>query len=409
MQMTKQFMFVANLGSSSIKYSLFEYGVILRAIVSGTLKETGESNASSENSTEQFLSITPKYSTQKAPNGKVANIALGMQLISRWLEQFAAHHQLIAIGHRITHGGQRYINPQPINIEMLADLQDLSFLDPEHLPHQIEFAKILGAQFPQLVQIACFDTAFHQSMPKVAQYLSIPRRYFDMGVKRYGFHGLSCEYLIKTLGEIAGSEAARGKVIVAHLGSGASITAIHEGRTVDTSMGLTPSSGIPMSRRSGDLDPGVALQMAHLEKMDAQQFQQLVNNDAGLHGISELSGNISELLTVENNHSNAAEAITFFCYHARKTICALAATMGGIDTLIFSGGIGENLPQIRARICTNLEFLGIELDSDSNDQNHLVISTNRSRVTLRVIKTDEEITIAHHIADFLEQQKGGSL
>jgi acetate kinase len=247
---------------------------------------------------------------------------------------------------------------------------------------------------PSLLQVACFDTAFHRSMPNVAKLLPIPRRYQALGIERYGFHGLSYTYLLEELARLKDQAATKGRVILAHLGNGASLAAVHDGHCVDTSMGFTPTAGLVMSTRSGDLDPGVIYFLAQHEAMNPQQIQRMLNHESGLLGISEISGDVRDLLAVEASDVRAAEAIALFCYQARKWLGSFTAALGGLDTLVFAGGIGENAPLIRARICADLEFLGIHLDATRNQHNAPVISTDGSPVTIRIIRTDEELMIA---------------
>jgi acetate kinase len=263
------------------------------------------------------------------------------------------------------------------------------------LPEEILLTRAFHHRFPELPQIACFDTGFHHDMPRVAQLLPIPRRYEAMGVRRFGFHGLSYEYLMKELAVLDGTEAAQGRVILAHLGNGASLSAVNRGRSMDTSMSFTPTSGVPMSTRSGDLDPGLIIYMARSEKMTVKQLNKMVNFQSGLLGVSESSSDMHDLLDRETEDERAADAVAMFCYHVKKCIGAFAAVLGGVDTLIFTGGIGENSPIVRSRICAGLEFLGIALEEKQNDANAGMISTSVSRVTVRVIHTDEELMIAH--------------
>jgi acetate kinase len=258
-----------------------------------------------------------------------------------------------------------------------------------------------SAVFPDLPQVACFDTAFHHELPRVAQILPIPRRYEAQGVRRYGFHGLSYSYLIKELSRVAGAAVAKGRVILAHLGSGASLAAVRDGKCIDMSMGFTPTAGLVMGSRSGDLDPGIASYLAATERMTGVQFQHMVNHESGLRGVSETSADLRDLLAVKENDVRAAEAVELFCYQTRKWIGSFAAALGGLDTLIFAGGIGENAPLIRERICTGLTFLGIEWDRTRNADNAPLISTDSSRVQVRVIRTDEEIMIARSVLRLL--------
>lgn len=388
--------FVVNSGSSSIKFAVFEYGKNFHKKLDGKLEGIGSKEGHFSISDEQRELFSQPFSAK--------DHAEAIPELMEWLQQFSNEHSLIAIGHRIVHGGNRYFMPQLITADVLVELRHISPLDPEHLPDEILLIETLGNLFPDIPQIACFDTAFHYDMPTIAKLLPIPRRYFEMGIRRYGFHGLSCQYLMNTLSESA--DAAHNKVILAHLGNGASITAVYEGKSIDTSMSLTPCSGMPMSSRSGDLDPGLSLQLAQLEQMNAQQFHAMVNHESGLKGISGLSGNITELLALEQTNSHAAEAIEYFCYHTRKWICSLTGALGGLQTLVFSGGIGEHQPDIRARICEKLDFIGVAIDHEKNNANNSIISSAESQVRVRVIKTNEELIIANNAVTFLDQQKG---
>jgi acetate kinase len=250
--------------------------------------------------------------------------------------------------------------------------------------------------------VASFDTAFHHDLPRVARLLPIPRRYDAQGVRRYGFHGLSYAFLMGELARVAGSEAAQCRVILAHLGNGASLAAVHHGKSVDTSMSFTPTAGVPMSTRAGDLDPGLAWYLARTENMSVKQFNEMVNFHSGLLGVSETSSDMRDLLKCESQDVRAAEAVALFCYQVKKWIGAFAAALGGVDTLIFAGGIGENAPAVRARICSGLGFLGIEIDEKQNAANDDVISATSSRVAVRVIHTDEELMIARSVCLALE-------
>jgi acetate kinase len=294
----------------------------------------------------------------------------------------------------VVHGGPKYWQPQRVTPKMIRALRDLSPFDPEHLPEETLLTEAFQKRFPRLPQIACFDTAFHHEMPQVAQMLPIPRRYAKKGVRRYGFHGLSCEYLMTELARVAGARAGRGRVALAHLGNGASITAVRNGACVDTTMSFTPTAGLPMSARSGDLDPGLGWYLARTERMTARQFHDMVNRESGLLGVSEISSDMQELLRIESKDARAAEAVAMFCYQARKWICALAGALEGLDTLVFAGGIGENAAEIRARICRGLKFLGVELDPVKNRAHAEIISRRGKPVTVRVIRTDEELIIA---------------
>jgi acetate kinase len=318
-----------------------------------------------------------------------------------WIEERSASDALTAVGHRVVHGGPKYSEPQRINAEMVEELHRLSPFDPEHLPEEILLTEAFHRRFPDLPQVACFDTGFHHDLPRVAQLLPIPRRYEAQGVRRYGFHGLSYTFLIGELARLAGTEAAQGRVILAHLGNGASVAAVRDGKSMDTSMSFTPTAGVPMSTRSGDLDPGLIWYLARTEKMSTKQFHEMVNFQSGLLGVSETSADMRDLLDCETRDVRAAEAVALFCYQVKKWIGAFTAALGGLDTMVFAGGIGENAPTVRARICDGLGFLGIELDEKRNVANAGVISSENSRIPVRVIRTDEEWVIASMVCRVL--------
>jgi acetate kinase len=306
------------------------------------------------------------------------------------------------VGHRVVHGGPKYFKPERITPQMVDELHRLSPFDPDHLPEEILLTEAFHHRFPELPQVACFDTAFHHDLPRVAQLLPIPRRYEAQGVRRYGFHGLSYAFLMGELARLAGPESAQGRIILAHLGNGASLAAVRGGKPVDTSMSFTPTAGVLMSTRSGDLDPGLVWYLARTEKMGAKQFNEMVNFQSGLLGVSETSSDMRDLLKREAQDVRAAEAVALFCYQVKKWIGSFAAALGGLDTLVFAGGIGENAPPVRARICEGLGFLGIELEESQNAANAGVISTAASRVDVRVIHTDEELMIARSVCHVLE-------
>jgi acetate kinase len=284
---------------------------------------------------------------------------------------------------------------------LLSELHRLSPYDPDHLPREIALIQALRRRHPKLPQVACFDTSFHHGMPRVAKLLPIPRRYETKGVQRYGFHGLSYAYLMGELVRLGETAATSGRVILAHLGNGASMAAVRNGKSIDTSMGFTPASGLPMSTRSGDLDPGLVSFLARTEQMDPAQFDRMVNEESGLLGLSEISSDVRDLLTKEAVDVRAAEAIALFCYQAKKWIGAFAAALGGLDTLVFAGGIGENAPLVRERICEGLDFLGVELNGQRNVCSAALISPDAARVKVRVIRTDEELMIARSVARIL--------
>jgi len=264
-------------------------------------------------------------------------------------------------------------------------------LDLAHLPREIAMIEAFEAHFPSVRQVACFDTAFHRDLPRVAQLLPIPRRYDRAGVRRLGFHGLSYTYLMEELGRLG---ADGGRIVLAHLGSGASMAAVKDGRPVDTSMAFTAMAGLVMGTRCGDLDPGFLVYLMREEKLGADQIDDFISKQCGLLGVSETSPDMHELIGRRTTDTRAAEAVELFCYQARKQIGAYAAALDGLDSLVFAGGIGEHSPEVRSEICLGLGFLGVEIDPDANAANSVLISTSDSRVSVRVIPTDEEIVIA---------------
>ena len=383
-----------NGGSSSIKFALFQVGGSLQRVLEGSMQRIGFPDATfvvkGSNKAESFTrSVTAENHTA----------AVGV--LMDWIEERIRRGELTAVGHRVVHGGPKYSEPQRITTEMVEVLHQLEPFDPEHLPEEILLTEAFHRRFPDLPQVAVFDTAFHHDLPRVAQQLPIPRRFEALGVRRYGFHGLSYAFLIEELERLAGPQAARGRVILAHLGNGASLAATYEGRSMDTSMGFTPTAGVPMSTRSGDLDPGLVWYLARTEDITPRKFNEMVNFESGLLGISETSSDMQDLLEREPSDVRAAEAVALFCYQVKKRIGAFAAALGGLDTLVFAGGIGENAPKVRARVCDGLGFLGIELEEKLNVANAAVISAEASRVTVRVMHTDEERMIAKTVCSVL--------
>lgn len=302
-----------------------------------------------------------------------------------------------AVGHRVVHGGPLYTQPTRVDAPLLEELKRISPFDPEHLPAQIALMEAVAELLPGVPQVACFDTAFHRDLPRVSRILPIPRRYEAAGLRRYGFHGLSFAYQVEELRRLGGVPS---RLVLAHLGSGCSLAAVKDGRSVDTTMAFTPSAGIPMSRRSGDLDPALAAYLARTEGMSAERFHEMTSSQSGLLGISETSADVRKLLEAEAKDPRAAEAIDVFCYHVRKTIGAYAAALGGLDAVVFAGGIGEKSAVIRERVCRGLEFLDIRLDPAKNAANEPLISAGRTAV--RIIRTDEEAQIVRATREVLK-------
>ncbi len=384
-----------NGGSSSIKFAIFEIGRALQRILGGELERIGTPQAAL-----RVKGSNPADNFSRPVTAADHTAAVGA--LTDWIEEHGGRDALAAVGHRVVHGGPKYSEPQLVTAEMVKELHRLSPFDPEHLPLEIELIEAFRRRHLKLPQVACFDTAFHRTMPRVASLLPIPRRYEAQGVRRYGFHGLSYEFLMTELARLGEPAATKGRVILAHLGNGASLAAVRDGKSIDTSMGFTPASGLVMSSRSGDLDPGVVSYLARTEQMSAAQFQKMVNHESGLLGVSQTSSDMRDLLNREALDVRAAEAVALFCYQAKKWIGAFAAALGGLDTLVFAGGIGENAPPVRERICDGLDFLGIELDRECNAKSAPLISSDAGPVKVRVIRTDEELMIARSVTRILD-------
>ena len=382
-----------NGGSSSIRFAFFTAESSPKKLLDGKVDRIGSSGTRLTVNT-----FTEGKRSESHPDFNVANGSAAAVLVE-WLSSQPLFATVQAIGHRIVHGMQ-HARPQRIDSDLLAELKTIISYDPEHLPQEIELIEALRKKSPQLLQVACFDTAFHRTLPRVATILPIPRRYQDQGVQRYGFHGLSYTYLMSELRRFNDPAATQGRVILAHLGNGASLAAVRNGESIDTSMGFTPAAGLVMSTRTGDLDPGIANFLEKTQSMTFAAYQKMVNHESGLLGVSETSSDIRDLLAAEIHDVRAAEAVALFCYQVKKWIGSFVAALGGLDTLVFAGGIGENAPVIRSRICEGLEFLGIELHADRNLQNAPLICAGR--VAVRVIPTDEGIVIAKSTVEMLQ-------
>jgi acetate kinase len=388
-----------NGGSSSIKFVLYQTGEPLERMLYGVVDRIGLSGTNLA-----FHDRTGK--PQNSRSIAVSDHKSAVKFLVDWLEEQHGLASVRVVGHRVVHG-MKHTEPELVTQELLDELHRLRPYDPDHLPREIELIEAFRQRHPKLPQVACFDTAFHRTMPRVAKLLPIPRRYNAKGIQRYGFHGLSYAYLMEKLARLGDPAATKGRVILAHLGNGASLAAVRDGKSIDTSMGFTPTAGLVMSTRSGDLDPGLAPYLARTEQMSTKQFYEMVNHESGLLGVSEISPDMRDLLAQEAADVRAAEAVALFCYQTKKWLGAFAATLGGLDTLVFAGGIGEHCPSIRARICVELGFLGIELNASRNAANAEVISTDASPATVRVIRTDEELMIARSVCRVLKLGAAG--
>lgn len=373
-----------NGGSSSIKFALYASDNSFARLLSGKIENIGLPNA-----VLSFINTESKNETREIPG---IDFKEAVEVLKKILGEHVDFNDVAAVGHRVVQG-MNHKEYTFITGELIKELKDLSSLDPEHLPFEIAIIEMLTQWQSGLKQVACFDTVFHHDMPRVAQMLAIPRRFEKQGVRRYGFHGLSCSYVMEQL-EALDPEKAKGNVIIAHLGNGASITAVQNGKSFDTSMGFTPAGGILMSSRIGDVDPGVLLYMMKSEGLSVDSLNSIVNHESGLLGISETSSSMLELLIHEKTDERAREAIELFCYEVKKRIGAYVAALGGVDTVIFTGGIGEGASRVRTSICSGLQFLGIALDEVKNSDNAEIISMSTAPVSVRVIHTNEELVIA---------------
>jgi acetate kinase len=383
-----------NGGSSSLKFSLYDASAKARMLEGGitgiTLphgKFTVESGQKTDNVSRAVV---------------VKDYPAAIDMLLHWIRGCSQLQSLAGIGHRVVHGGPTYSDPQRITPDVIATLRKLSPFDAEHLPDEILLIEALQREFSQLPQFACFDTAFHQTMPRVARLLPIPHRYAAKGVRRYGFHGLSYAYLMQQFGRLAGPKAANGRIVLAHLGNGASLAAVRDGRSVDTTMAFTPTAGLVMGTRCGDLDPGVVAYLSKVEGMSVARIDRMLTHESGLLGVSQISSDMEVLLAHESKDVQAAEAVELFCYQVKKWIGAYSAVLGGLDTLIFTGGIGENSAVIRARICSGLGYLGITIDETRNAAHQAVISVIGSKTAVHVIRTNEELMIAQTVKQLLE-------
>ena len=388
-----------NGGSSSIRFAVYETGETLRRLLDGKIDRIGLSGAT--------LAVNDSHGKPQLPLAvSVPDQPTAVRTLLDWLEAHPVFASVKAVGHRVVHG-MKHSEPERVTPALLAELRRITPYAPDHLPAEISLIDAFRRRHPKLPQVACFDSAFHRGMPAVAKRFPIPRRLSEKGVERYGFHGLSYAYLMEELGRLD-PVAAKGRVILAHLGNGASLAAVRDGHSMDTSMGFTPASGLMMSTRTGDLDPGLIYYLARTERMTPAQFQHMVNHESGLLGVSNGEPDMRDLLAKVTVDPPAAEAVALFCYQAKKWVGSFAAALGGLDTLVFAGGIGENAPPVRAGICDGLGFLGIELSAARNSKTAAVISTNASRATVRVIRTDEELMIARSVCRILGFAKPGS-
>jgi acetate kinase len=390
-----KYILTVNRGSSTLKCGVFAVDGDARLVFSASTEAAGAASAKLK-----IVGADGAVLLEKEVGGD-SNAAL--DAILEWMRLRGLALQLCAIGHRVVQGGPKHVAPERISVEFLEDIKQWVPLDPDHLPAAIEGMRYFAERFPRMLQVACFDTQFHRDLPGVARRYALPKDLFEAGVVRYGFHGLSYEFV---LGELRRTDAdiADGRVIIAHLGSGASMVAVWGGKSVDTSMGFTPLEGLIMSTRSGDVDAGAVLYLMEGRDLSAKGMSDLLNKKSGLLGVSGISGDMRILTEKMAGDRNCMMAVEMFCYRVKKYIGAYVAVLGGLDALVFTGGIGEHAPVVREKICAGLEFLGIQLDAENNWRNAAVASVEGSRVRVRVVKTDEDLMIARHVRAVLGEE-----
>lgn len=389
-----------NAGSSSIKFALYycEEGDDLVEQLHGEIKGISQGT------------ISGKVTDLKTHNDEELELhgntmASAIQGLVLYFQQNGID-DIHAIGHRIVHGGARYNQAQLVTNQLFANLNDLSAIDPEHMPAALALLQQLATQWPASLHVACFDTAFFHDLPRQARMVALPRKVEAYGVRRYGFHGLSYTFVQEKFEQLAGEKAVHGKVIYAHLGSGASLCATLDKKPMDTTMGFSPASGVVMSTRSGDLDPTIGAYLNQVAELSDKSYAHMVNHQSGLLGISETTGDMYTLLQQESTDPRSSDAVEQFCYQVRKAIGSLSAAIGGLNSLVFTGGIGEQSSILRKRICSGLDYLGIQLDDARNENSDSLISPEGSVVGVHVIPTDESLVIARQTREVIKDMEG---
>jgi len=385
---------VLNAGSSSIKFSIFVIEAKLRQLLRGQIEGLPR--------TPRFVVNDDHGETleeKKWDSGGELSHPEAIEFLLTWARgKKLQGHSIVAAGHRVVHGGVRFDRPVLLTPSILADLESLTPLAPLHQPHNVAAIKAVSEHAANLPQVVCFDTSFHLTQPAVARNFAIPRRWTDAGIRRYGFHGLSYEYIASVLPEID-PQAATGRTVVAHLGNGVSMCAMRGGRSIATTMGFTALDGLPMGTRSGSIDPGVLLYWLDHEHKSARQIEHLLYHESGLLGVSGISSDMRSLL--QSSDPRALEAIELFVYRIGRELGSLAAALGGLDALVFTGGIGENAAAVRTSVCQGAAWFGVQLDVQANDAGESRISAPASRVNVWVIPTNEELMIARHTRSLL--------
>jgi len=391
----KLYVLSVNGGSSSLKFGLYLEPTGWM-VLKGQINKIGGSGG-------HFIISDADGQVLLDRKGDYPDAAAAMRDLIEWLKDGGDRYPLAAIGHRLVQGGPDHRAPELIDDKIISSLEKLIHLAPNHLPASLALIAACRAHFPAIPQVACYDTDFHKNMPAQAKHFAIPRSLWKEGIIRYGFHGLSYEFIMQELGRLVFA-GKKDRIIIAHLGNGCSMTAVYHGKSIDTTMGLTPTGGLVMGTRSGDLDPGLLFYLLREKKMSADELEELIDKRSGLEGLSGDGHDVQTLLNKEATDPEAGEALTLFCYQAKKFIGALTAALGGLDTLVFTGGIGENSPVIRHRITDGLQYLGLSLDEKNNATGAQVISSISSRVMVCAIRTDEEMMIARHTIELFRSK-----
>ncbi|HSG24285.1 MAG TPA: acetate/propionate family kinase [Azonexus sp.] len=394
---------VLNAGSSSLKFSAFRqhsHSDELETLLSGQISGIGSSARFEAKGADRRVLADHTWDDKDSACRDTL-----LQYVLRWIRSTLVDDEIIAVGHRVVHGGRNLGQPMRVSPKLLEELDSLVPLAPLHQPHNLAPMRILAKSFPDLEQVACFDTAFHSTQPWLARTFALPQELTSEGVCSYGFHGLSYEYVTGKLLE-SRPDLAEGHIVICHLGNGSSLCAVKGGRSMDTSMGFTALDGVPMGTRSGSIDPGVILYLMREKKMDLESIEDLLYRQSGLLGVSGISNDMKVLQ--ESSDPNARKAVELFCFRVAKEVAALAASMGGLDALVFTAGIGENSPEIRALIAERLEWLGVKLDKESNGRKAYEISAADTKVPVFVVPTNEEMMIAKHTINVLGQMMGNA-
>jgi acetate kinase len=398
--MSNSIILIVNAGSSSLKFSVFRVNgaANLQAVVRGQIDGIGTRPCLKAKDGTGKLLVESDFTTSEA-----ATVADAITLVGTWLREYLQHESLYAVGHRVVHGGTQFSYPVLVNPQVFTTLEQLIPLAPLHQPHNLAAIRAIRERQPRVPQVACFDTAFHRTHPQIADLYALPWEYYESGVRRYGFHGLSYEYIALILPKIA-PEISNGRVIVAHLGSGASLCALQAGKSIDSTMGFSPLDGVPMGTRPGALDPGVLLHLVNQWGLSGVELEKLLYKESGLLGLSGISNDMRILL--ESHEPRAQLAVEYFVHYTAKQIGALAAVLGGVDGIVFTAGIGEHSPVIRARILQACAWLGVSVDTAANERGGPCISSADSRVSVWVIPTNEELMIARHTLGLINSRKG---